>query len=194
MGKNQQITNIIVLILSTIFCVVDIFFYVFLFDVATWLYVCLLVLNSLLIVLCFVFFFLHKISLLRTLFVISTCVFVFSLGYQIFVWLGYKDVFSSVDSLKQFIQSTGVWGIAVFFLIQFLQVVILPIPGAITTIAGAIIFGPTTAMFVSLGAVLLGSFVAFFIGRYLGEKVVIWIVGKETCEKYSKMLYEKGKY
>ena len=103
-------------------------------------------------------------------------------------------MFSSTESIKAFIQSAGAWGIVVFFVIQFLQVVILPIPAALTTIAGALIFGPTTAMLVSLSAILLGSFVAFFIGRYLGEKVVVWIIGKEACEKYSKLLYEKGKY
>lgn len=194
MENKQNITNIIVLILSALFCGIDLFLYFCFFDIAIWLYVCLVVLNILFLITSFVAFFIKKYSLLRTVFVAVTLVFVFSLCYQIMVWLGYKEVFSSTESIKAFIQSAGAWGIVVFFVIQFLQVVILPIPAALTTIAGALIFGPTTAMFVSLGAILLGSFVAFFIGRYLGEKVVIWIIGEEACKKYSKLLYEKGKY
>jgi uncharacterized membrane protein YdjX (TVP38/TMEM64 family) len=38
---------------------------------------------------------------------------------------------------------------------------------------------------------LLGSITAFFIGRKLGNKAVVWLVGKETLEKWQKKL--KGK-
>ena len=114
--------------------------------------------------------------------------------YGLCIILGYEEIFSNIESMQEYIRSTGAWGMVVFMLIQFLQATFIPIPGMITTIAGAVLFGPTTAMILSLIAILLASFVSFFIGRYLGEKVVVWMIGKESCEKYSKLLYEKGKY
>jgi hypothetical protein len=56
---------------------------------------------------------------------------------------------------------------------------IIPIPSAILTIAGAIIYGPFEATLLSLAGILLGSFVAFLIGRTFGKKIVNFMVGKE---------------
>lgn len=40
---------------------------------------------------------------------------------------------------------------------------------------------------------MLGAVTAFFIGRCLGKKVIMWIVGEEDLEKWSTRL-EGGKY
>ena len=130
----------------------------------------------------------------RILFTTLVVITIISWIYQFIVFLGYEQIFSSTESMQNFIKSTGAWGIVVFMLIQFAQATFIPIPAMITTIAGSVIFGPTIAMITSLVAILLASIVSFFIGRLLGEKVVSWIIGKSACEKYSKLLYDKGKY
>jgi len=82
----------------------------------------------------------------------------------------------------------GFWGRFTFVLIQFLQVTFLPIPSTISTLAGVLIYGPLQAALLSLAGILLGSVVAFFIGRVFGRKVVAFMVGEESCKKWSEFL------
>ena len=54
-----------------------------------------------------------------------------------------KDI-TSIDALRDFIKNSGGRNVAiiVFILIQFLQVVILPIPSTVTVMAGVALFKP----------------------------------------------------
>ena len=72
-------------------------------------------------------------------------------------------------------------------MIQFLQVTILPIPSFLTVSVGVLLFGPLTAGIFSSIGIILGSILAFYIGKKFGYKVVCWIVGKESLDKLSKV-------
>lgn len=114
----------------------------------------------------------------------------------IFFFLYKHGIFSrenSLDEIKKIIEMYPGYSYFIFILIQFLQVVILPIPAAITTTAGVIIFGAWTAFWLSYLACMLGAIVAFFIGRFLGKKVIAWIVGENDLQKWSRKLAD-GKY
>ena len=78
-----------------------------------------------------------------------------------------------------------------YIVLQYLQVILLPIPTVVSTVAGLALFGPFKTIIFSLIGIILGSITAFFIGRKLGYKAVAWIVGKETLDKWQKKL--KGK-
>lgn len=79
----------------------------------------------------------------------------------------------------------------IYTLLQFLQVVLLPIPSVVSTLVGVALFGAFWATVYSLIGILLGSITAFFIGRKFGYKAVAWMVGEETLNKWQKKL--KGK-
>ena len=187
-------TDIILLALSTIFVVLNLLIYTRLAHITRWLNIVLILLNLIIIIVMYILFTLEMNAWFRMLFTTLVVITIISWMYQLIVFLGYEQIFSSTESMQNFIKSTGAWGIVVFMLIQFAQATFIPIPAMITTIAGSVIFGPTIAMIASLGAILLASVVSFFIGRLLGEKVVNWMIGKEACEKYPKLLYDKGKY
>ena len=78
-----------------------------------------------------------------------------------------------------------------YIVLQYLQVVILPIPSIVSTVAGVALFGPFKTAVYSLIGIVLGSVTAFFVGRKLGNRAVSWIIGKETLLKWQKKL--KGK-
>ena len=107
--------------------------------------------------------------------------------------IGFLKKIESVDSLRQYIESTGSFSIIVFIIIQFLQVVLIPIPGSVTTLAGAIMFGSVWGAIYSYIGIVLGSIVAFFIGRVFGYKLVKWIVGEEQLKKGLKLVEGKDK-
>lgn len=101
-----------------------------------------------------------------------------------------KDM-TSIEALREYIESSGNWAVWVFILFQFLQVVILPIPSTVTVMAGVALFGPLKCSIFSFIGIFIGSVLAFGIGRWLGYKVVSWIVGKEDLDKWLKKI--KGK-
>ena len=111
----------------------------------------------------------------------------------IFVLLltGFFEVIDSAESLQAYLQEAGSWMPVVYVVLQFLQVVILPIPSVVSTVAGVALFGPWKTMLLSLLGIIPASFVAFFVGRKLGDKAVSWIVGEETLKTWQKKL--KGK-
>ncbi len=106
---------------------------------------------------------------------------------------GALEKINSAESLKEVILSWGAYGYILFFVIQFLQVVFLPIPAAVTTVAGTLVFGVWATFGLSLVAVILASAFSFFLGRKLGRKIVVWVAGEKDTEKWSEKL-SKGKY
>lgn len=105
---------------------------------------------------------------------------------------GVLGKFSNVQELQTIILSSGCFSFFVFFLFQFLQVTILPLPSSITTVVGVLLFGPYIAFALSLVAILLGSITAYFLGKSLGIKILVWAVGKDQTLEVQK-LFQKGK-
>ena len=104
---------------------------------------------------------------------------------------GFFQLVATSEGLQQYLERAGVWMPIFYIILQFLQVVVLPIPSIVSTVAGVALFGAfKTAVFSFIG-IFLGSITAFFIGRKLGYKAVVWIVGSETLQKWQKKL--KGK-
>lgn len=113
--------------------------------------------------------------------------------YYLFKNTGWIGKFSNVAELKVIISSAGFWSYAVFGVIQFLQVSVIPMPASVSTIVGVICFGPWIAFGISLFAILLGSIVAFLLGKTFGSKIIFWIVGREKGEEFCKLLL-RGKW
>ena len=97
----------------------------------------------------------------------------------------------SIEALRDYISQFGSMAVFLYILFSFLQVVILPVPGSVTVAAGVALFGPLKCSIYSFIGITIGSIVAFAIGRWIGEKAVRWIVGKDTLKKWLEKL--KGK-
>lgn len=132
-------------------------------------------------------------SFLKLILVISlSCVF-FIILYFLFKETGWLGKFNNVQELKQLILNCGFLSYAVFVIVQFLQVIILPIPAFLVTIVGVILFGPFISFLLSLLAILLGSIVAYFLGKIIGIKLLIWAIGQQKTNLLQEKL-KKGKY
>ncbi len=104
---------------------------------------------------------------------------------------GFFEVMQSTESLQKYIEEAGAWMPIVFIALQYLQTVILPIPTAVSTVAGVALFGGAKTALYSLIGIIPASITAFFIGRKLGYKAVAWMIGQDTLDKWQKKL--KGK-
>lgn len=110
-----------------------------------------------------------------------------------FYYTGLLSHFSSLEEARSWFESFGAWAWIIYFLIQVAQVVILPIPAQITTIAGVLIFGAWKAFLISAIAIILASYLCFGIGRWVGVKVAYKIASKETVDKYRNLLTKKSR-
>lgn len=104
---------------------------------------------------------------------------------------GFFAVIKDEKSFQEYLQKTGVWMPLLYILFQFLQVVILPVPSIVSTIAGIALFGAFKTLVYSFIGIVIGSFAAFLVGRKLGNKAVLWIVGEDALKKWKRKL--KGK-
>ena len=106
---------------------------------------------------------------------------------------GFLDKIDSVEDLRQYVSSYGNNAALIFILIQFLQVVMLPVPSFVTVAAGVLLFGPLKGAVFSCAGIILGSIAAFAIGRVFGVKAAKWLVGEENLEKGLKTIQGKDK-
>ena len=107
---------------------------------------------------------------------------------------GFFAVLHNEESLRQYLEKAGVWMPIFYIVLQYLQVIILPIPGIVSTAAGVALFGALFTPIYSCIGIILGSLTAFFIGRKFGIKAVQWLLGEETLHKWQKKLHGKDNF
>lgn len=115
---------------------------------------------------------------------------IIGIGFLILKLTGVTEL--SQEQLQAYIKASGATAPLIYIAISFLQVTFVPIPGAITIIAGTYIFGPWLAFIYSYVGMLLGAMFAFFLGKAIGRPFANWIVGSE--EKVDEWMAKlKGK-
>lgn len=139
----------------------------------------------------FYFLFSNKQKLLKLFFILIICMAAFSVVYFILVFNGWLEILLNKEVLQQKINDYGDFAVPLFIVLQFLQAIILPIPSSVTTFVGTKLFGGFLGSIYSLIGIIPASIIAFFIGRYAGYRLVMWIVGKDSLEK--TLLMVKGR-
>lgn len=105
---------------------------------------------------------------------------------------GVIDKIDSAEKLRQIIAGGGAYSYVIFIVIQFLQVTFLPLPAVVTTVAGSLVFGPWLTFGLSLLAVFAGSLFAFFLGKKIGHRLIVWVAGEKETAKWEEKL-SRGK-
>ena len=163
-------------------------FFIVHYDLFFWLVIALL---SVFIVVYFIFYALRLQSFYRLIFCLFLFLDVVALLFFLLSATGIITKLNSIEAIREYIAGFGATAVLIFILFQFLQVIILPVPGSVSVGVGVALFGPLRCSVFSLIGILLGSIVAFFIGRVIGYKAVCWIVGKDDLDKWLKKM--KGK-
>jgi uncharacterized membrane protein YdjX (TVP38/TMEM64 family) len=125
---------------------------------------------------------------------LASCLVVFGLLHSN-LWdkfLSYYDLMSNREWVKATVKSAG-WAAALVLIgLQIGQVVFAPIPGELTGFLGGYMFGAVNGFLLSTIGLVIGSMLNFWIGRFLGERVVRRLVRCETYDKYNEMVQFKG--
>jgi uncharacterized membrane protein YdjX (TVP38/TMEM64 family) len=105
--------------------------------------------------------------------------------FCLFILYGYKTgLFSSAESFREFILRFGMWSGLIFVLIQIAQVIVPIIPGAVSCVAGIIIFGPWVGFLYNYIGICIGSILVFLLSKKYGKDFVKGIIGEKSYNKY----------
>lgn len=130
----------------------------------------------------------------RTVLVVGIVAVTVVVCYVLYYTTGLSAKFSDFDALKAYIRGSGFWGVAIFIGITVFQVVVLPIPEAVTILLGVAIYGATTSFILSVIGTIIGSLISFMLGKVFGRRLCNWMFGEDNTEKYAKIMNEKGRF
>ena len=203
MGKKKDILkNILNLAIIAAFGIVGIVFSIlyidtfiegFVHEYARILKIAAVTIVTLIAVLGIVFFELKVELVYKCCYIAVVLIAIILIGLYILNITGVMETIHSVEELREYIEQMGAFMPIVFILLQFLQVVVLPIPAVLSITVGVLLFGPLKAAIFSFIGILAGSIVAFFVGRVLGYKVAAWLVGKDNLDKAIRSVKGKDK-
>ncbi len=115
--------------------------------------------------------------------------------YRIQIWekiVEYFLIFSDREQIKNFITSFGAGAPAVFIIIQILQVLFAPVPGETSGFIGGFLFGTLKGFLFSSIGLTAGSFINFYIGRFLGERYIRKIIRSDYLNRFDAFVKRKG--
>jgi uncharacterized membrane protein YdjX (TVP38/TMEM64 family) len=115
-----------------------------------------------------------------------------AIGTYLIFHFNFHVIFTDKDKLVAFVESSHPFDEIVFISLQILQVVFAPIPGEVTGFIGGYIYGPILGTLYSTIGLVLGSWLAFILARFLGLPFVEKVVKPEIIKKYDFILEHKG--
>ncbi len=116
---------------------------------------------------------------------IITFITIIGIGVAIlFFYYSFKNnLFSDPKVLKEFIKSFGVFGVAIFILLQIIQPIIPIIPGGLSDVAGILMYGNFLGLlYVSLGLVI-GELILFLLVRRYGKSILQSLLSEKSIRK-----------
>lgn len=105
---------------------------------------------------------------------------------------GFFAAASSMEGLRSYISRFSPYSHLCFFVLQFLSVVLAPIPSNVTSMTGGVLFGTWPAFFLTYAAVVSGSLLVFLLARSLGRDFADRLVSRKLSEKYQSVLEDKA--
>lgn len=95
-----------------------------------------------------------------------------------------KQLFTSQDALRSFVDGFGAFGAVVFILFQAVQVVVPILPGGLGCLAGVLLFGPWLGFVYNYVGICVGSIAAFLLAKLYGRPILSVLFKPETILKY----------
>ena len=134
-----------------------------------------------------------KETLIKLFSIVSLCVLLILSGFiLVHGWI--SGSFHSMESLREYVASFGVWAPVVLTLIQ-LFLTILPVCTSFTgCIVGAALFGAVGGFWTNYIGISLGSIVAYTPARKLGTQMVSKMVDMGKYESYIEKINRSRSY
>ena len=100
-------------------------------------------------------------------------------------------IISDQEAVSAYLQSYGVWGPVVLFILMVAQVFVAVIPGHALMVTAGYVYG-MTGLFVIIVSTILGSQIAFFIARQYGRNLIYKLASPQIIERWDSMARNQG--
>lgn len=144
-------------------------------------------------VLAFVFRGIHKDFIYKCCYIVIIFAAVALVGLYLLSRFGFWEKITSVEEFREFIDSFGGAAVFIFILIQFAQVVLLPIPSFITVGRACSVSGRSGGRYTVLSAVLSGPSSLLRSGAYSAIKLRDGWWGRKTSIKRLRLSRAKDR-
>ncbi|MDE6550746.1 MAG: VTT domain-containing protein [Clostridia bacterium] len=135
----------------------------------------------------------HKSFILKLGIILSVCAIVCGTVYYVIIKYGFLSTVKDINALREMILRYEAWAAIIYIVLQFLQVTFVPIPSIALTAVGIAIFGIWYTLLYSFIGVMIGSMLAFAMGRCFGVKLVVWLCGESSYRRYMNISHGKEK-
>ncbi len=118
-------------------------------------------------------------------------------GLPAYIIIFRRDIFSEVRSIDDAVNILRMYHgstVLIYILLQIIQIVVSVLPGQVFQIAAGTVFGIVEALILSVIGAVLGTFITYYISRFLGADAMFLMLGKENSEKFVKILNSKKSY
>ncbi len=97
------------------------------------------------------------------------------------------NVLTSEDEerISAWVDNLGIWGPLFIIITMTLQMFLLVIPSPLLIIISILAFGPIWGSLLAVLAIAVASTIGFFIGKYIGETLIIQLIGEKKQKKLS---------
>jgi len=106
--------------------------------------------------------------------------------------LNFYDLLHNKHQLKRFIFSYGIYSPLIYISIQIIQVVFAPIPGGAIEFLGGYLFGVKIGFLYSMIGLILGSLIAFMLGRIFEKLAIEKFVSENIRKKFDYLVGHEG--
>ncbi|MFD1318376.1 TVP38/TMEM64 family protein [Loigolactobacillus zhaoyuanensis] len=119
-------------------------------------------------------------------------------GLGISIWFTiycfHLGVFKNTAALQGLVSHAEFFGPLLFIGLQIVQVVIPIIPGGVSLAAGVLIFGPVEGFVYNYIGIVLGSLVAFALGRRFGTPLIHHLISQKTYDRYIGRITNQNRF
>jgi len=98
------------------------------------------------------------------------------------------DYYGGGEAVQKAIQSTGNWGLIIYFLWGLTSVVITPLNFSIAGMAGGYIYGTIPAFLINWLCKSIGSFISYYIGKHYGRTMLKYLIEEKKMAAYDKFI------
>lgn len=120
--------------------------------------------------------------------VIALCIAAYVIAHQVFGLSWTIDA----EPFKQWVKDRGALGPIVFVLVMALSVLFAPIPNVPIFIAAGLAWGPWLGTAYSLAGLVLGSTMAFYAARWLGQRHLGRLIGAKMAARLNALADTMG--
>lgn len=88
----------------------------------------------------------------------------------------------------------NIYGAIFYVILLGLQVVFVPINSLVIIVPAIMAFGAFKCFLLSVVALMIGSCIAYYIGKIFGTSVIRFFAGAKNAEKWQNLLLKNGKF